>query len=119
MHLLFGGDDTTSSTVSFLLYELARHPDLLSRVVSEMAQVLGSRAPTAAERATPQGAYIPLGGGQRVCIGKRFGQLMVKAVACAVLRRFGLELVPGYRMEVSKVPTFSPEGGLPMAVQAR
>jgi cytochrome P450 len=54
-----------------------------------------------------------------VCIGKRFGQLMVKAVACRLLRRFRCELVPGYRMQISKVPTLSPEGGLPMAVRTR
>jgi retinoid hydroxylase len=194
MHLLFGGHDTTSSTTSFLLFELARNPDVLAGVVAELDDVLGERAPSVedlleglpylsavmdetlrlyppvwfgprmsvkpfefggyripagvhvihsswvshrlpevfpeperfvperftpeARRALPPGAYIPFGGGQRICIGKRFGQLMVKAIASTVLRRFRVELVPGYRMRVSKVPTLSPEGGLPMVIGA-
>jgi len=49
MTLLFAGHDTSTSTVSFMLYELARHPAVLDRLVAEQDRVLGSRAPTAAE----------------------------------------------------------------------
>jgi len=50
MTLLFAGHDTTTSTVSFLLYELARHPAVLARVLAEQDRVLpGGRRPTAAE----------------------------------------------------------------------
>ena len=30
--------------------------------------------------ALPRGAYVPFGGGSRICIGKRFGQTEVKLV---------------------------------------
>jgi cytochrome P450 len=195
MHLLFGGHDTTSSTVSFLAYELGRHPDVLERVLGELDTVLAGRAPTAeqllndlpylsmaidetlrlyppvwfgprmsvrefsfggytipagvhvihsswvsqrlpevfpnpeafiperfapeARRELPQGAYIPFGGGQRVCIGKRFGQLTVKAVAATVLQRFTFEPAAGYELRISKVPTLSPAGGLPVLIRGR
>jgi cytochrome P450 len=195
MHLLFGGHDTTSSTLSFLIYELSRHPDVLQRVLEEQDRVLGGRTPTAEEllnglpylsmvvdetlrlyppvwfgprmsvkpfefqghrvpagvhvihsswvshrlpevfpnpeafiperfspesrRELPNGAYIPFGGGQRICIGKRFGQLVVKAVASAVVARFGCELAPGYELRIGKLPTLSPEGGMPVRVRAR
>lgn len=50
MTLLFAGHDTTTSTVSFLLYELARHPAVLARVLAEQDRVLpGGRRPTPAE----------------------------------------------------------------------
>lgn len=50
MTLLFAGHDTTTSTVSFLLYELARHPAVLARILAEQDRVLpGGRRPTAAE----------------------------------------------------------------------
>ncbi|MBV9309671.1 MAG: cytochrome P450, partial [Solirubrobacterales bacterium] len=49
MHLLFGGHDTTSSTLSFLFYELARHPKVMERVVGEIFSVLGDRAPSASD----------------------------------------------------------------------
>jgi cytochrome P450 len=70
-----------------------------------------------ARRELPSGAYIPFGGGQRICIGKRFGQLMTKAVATTVLQRFRCELAPGYQLTVAKLPTLSPEGGLPMVMR--
>ena len=49
MTLLFAGHDTSTSTVSFLLYELARHPAALAKVLAEQDRVLGDRPPTAAE----------------------------------------------------------------------
>jgi cytochrome P450 len=195
MHLLFGGHDTSSSTVSFLFYELARNPSVLSRLLAELDQTLGGRPPTVAdlveslpylqtvidetlrlyppvwfgprravssfsfggytvpagthiihsawvshhlpdvfpnpeafipERFVPEakaarrpGAYIPFGAGSRICIGKRFGQLVVGAVAATVLQRFTCELTAGYELRVAKVPTLSPEGGLTVTLRAR
>ncbi|MBX5469365.1 MAG: cytochrome P450 [Thermoleophilaceae bacterium] len=49
MTLLFAGHDTTTSTVTFLFYELARHPQVLQRLLDEQDRVLGGRLPTAAE----------------------------------------------------------------------
>ena len=46
----------------------------------------------------PKGAYVPFGGGSRTCIGMRFGQMEVKAIAALLLQRFRLELVPGRTM---------------------
>ena len=49
MTLLFAGHDTSTSTISFLLYELARHPAALAKLLEEQERVLGDRMPTAAE----------------------------------------------------------------------
>jgi len=49
MTLLFAGHDTSTSTISFMLYELARHPAVLARLLDEQDRVLGGRAPTAPE----------------------------------------------------------------------
>lgn len=193
--LMFAGHDTTTSTVSFLLYELARHPAELEALVAEQDDVLGGASPDAArlerelprlemvmdetlrlyppawigprraiedfefaghtvkagsyvmycswashrlpqvfpdpeafvperftkerKSALPRGAYIPFGGGSRICIGKRFGQTEVKAIATAILQRFRLELIPGRTMHVRQMPTLSPEGGLEMVVRER
>jgi cytochrome P450 len=57
------------------------------------------------------------GGGQRICIGKPFGQLVVKATAVMILQRFRCELRAGYELRLAKVPTLSPEGELPMLVR--
>ena len=70
-------------------------------------------------RRLPAGAYIPVGGGQRICIGKRFGQLVVKAVAATLLREFTCSPTPGFELHVAKLPTLSPENGLPMLLATR
>ena len=195
MTLMFAGHDTSTSTLTFLVYELARHPEALARLVSEQDEVLDGSAPTPGrlekglpylemvvdetlrlyppawigprravrefefaghhvpadayvnysswashrlpeifpdpeafiperferERKTalPRGAYIPFGGGRRICIGKRFGQTEVKLVATMLLQRLRLELLPGRTMTVRQMPTLSPKGGLPVRVRPR
>jgi cytochrome P450 len=46
MTLLFAGHDTTTSTVSFMLYELARHPAALAKLFKEQDEVLDGEPPT-------------------------------------------------------------------------
>jgi cytochrome P450 len=73
-----------------------------------------------AKAALPKGAYVPFGGGSRTCIGMRFGQLEVKAIAAAILRRFRPELAePQRELSIRQMPTLSPRGGLPVVVRAR
>jgi cytochrome P450 len=47
MTLLFAGHDTTTSTIAFMFYELARHPDVVARLIAEQdAQLAGNALPT-------------------------------------------------------------------------
>ena len=45
--LLFAGHDTTTSTVTFLFYELLQAPEALARVTDELDRELGGATPTA------------------------------------------------------------------------
>jgi cytochrome P450 len=195
MTLMFAGHDTATSTLTFMLHELSRHPEVLAKLCEEQDRLLGGEPPTVdqferempylemvvdevlrlyppawigprravrefefggytvpkdayvnycswashrlpgvfpdpeafiPERFTrerkaqlPRGAYIPFGGGQRVCIGKRFGQTEVKLVATMVLQRLRLEALPGRTMAIRQMPTLSPVGGLRMRVCPR
>ncbi len=195
MTLMFAGHDTSTSTLTFMMHELARHPDVVERLCEEQDRVLGAAAPTvdqlerempyldmvldevlrlyppawigprravrdfefggytvprdayvnycswASHRipeffpepeafiperftrerkaALPRGAYVPFGGGQRICIGKRFGQTEVKLVATMLLQRLRLDALPGRTMTVRQMPTLSPKGGLQMRVLSR
>jgi cytochrome P450 len=49
MTLLFAGHDTTTSTISFMFYELARHPAVLSRLLAEQRELLADGAPDASQ----------------------------------------------------------------------
>ncbi len=196
MTLLFAGHDTTTSTVSFMFYELARHPHVLERLLAEQDAILDGGRPTisqlvsgelpelemvldetlrkyppawvgprrsieqfefeghvvparafvnycswashhlpdvfaepeefrpdrfapAAKAALPKGAYVPFGGGSRTCIGMRFGQLEVRAIATLILARCTLSLRGDYTLRIRQMPTISPKGGLPMIVGPR
>jgi len=194
MTLMFAGHDTSTSTLSFMMHELARHPDVAERLCEEQDRVLGGKPPSvdsleempyldmvldevlrlyppawigprravrdfefggysipkgayvnycswASHRipevfpdpeafiperftrerkaALPRGAYVPFGAGQRICIGKRFGQTEVKLVATMLLQRLRLDALPGRTMTVRQMPTLSPRGGLQMRVLSR
>jgi cytochrome P450 len=49
MTLLFAGHDTTTSTVSFMLYELARHPEVRARLLAEQDAELAGGPPAASQ----------------------------------------------------------------------
>jgi cytochrome P450 len=195
MTLMFAGHDTSTSTLTFLAYELARHPHVLARLQAEQDEVLGGSLPTPGQlfgdlpyldmvldetlrlyppawvgprravrdfefgghqvpagahvnycswashrlpdvfpepeafiperfererkAALPRGAYVPFGGGSRICIGKRFGQTEVKLVATMLVQRLRLENLPGRTMTIRQMPTLSPDGGLKMRVRDR
>jgi cytochrome P450 len=175
MTLLFAGHDTSTSTVTFMFYELAHNPaemppdeERLDMVLDETLrmyppawigprrsvddfELCGVKVPGGvmvnycswashhlasvfpepfrfrpdrfapeAKAALPKGAYVPFGGGSRTCIGMRFGQLEIKAIARAILSRFRLELAePERRVSIRQMPTLSPRGGLPVVVRAQ
>jgi len=195
MTLMFAGHDTSTSTLTFMMHELARHPDVVEKLQAEQDRVLGDAPPDieklerempyldmvldevlrlyppawigprravrdfefgghsvrrgayvnycswASHRipevfpdpeafiperftrerkaALPRGAYVPFGGGRRICIGKRFGQTEVKLVATMLLQRLRLDAMPGRTMTVRQMPTLSPRGGLRMRVLSR
>ncbi|MBS1887803.1 MAG: cytochrome P450 [Actinobacteria bacterium] len=193
--LMFAGHDTSTSTVTFALWELAHHPEALARLTEEQDRVLGGAPPTidqlerelpyldmvvdevlrlyppawigprravrdfewggsrvprgayvnycswASHRlpevfpepeafvperftrerkaALPRGAYVPFGGGKRICIGKRFGLIEVKLVTTMLLQRLRPDALPGRTMTVRQMPTLSPRGGLKMRLRNR
>jgi cytochrome P450 len=49
MTLIFAGHDTSTSTLSFMLYELSRNPEPLARLQAELDRVLGGAVPTPAQ----------------------------------------------------------------------
>jgi cytochrome P450 len=49
MTLLFAGHDTTTSTVAFMFYELARQPHIAARMQAEQDRLLAGQPPTAAQ----------------------------------------------------------------------
>ncbi|HEV7585562.1 MAG TPA: cytochrome P450 [Solirubrobacteraceae bacterium] len=49
MTLLFAGHDTATSTISFMFYELARHPQIVARLLAEQDRELAAGRPEASQ----------------------------------------------------------------------
>ena len=71
------------------------------------------------EAALPRGAYVPFGGGSRMCLGKRFGEYELRALAAVLLGRLRLEPLSSQPPRVVTTPTLGPKGGLRFVVRAR
>ncbi|MDW8469648.1 MAG: cytochrome P450 [Burkholderiales bacterium] len=71
------------------------------------------------ERARPRYAYLPFGGGPRICIGNAFAMMEHAIVLGAIARRWRLEAIPGREVATEPRITLRPRGGLPMRVRAR
>jgi cytochrome P450 len=71
------------------------------------------------ERALPKYAYMPFGGGPRVCIGNGFALMEAHLIVAAVTRRFRLRLQPGVKEDLNAQITLSNHGGMPVVVEQR
>jgi cytochrome P450 len=71
------------------------------------------------ERARHRMAYIPFGGGPRLCIGNGFAMMEATLVLAAVAQRYRLTLVSGSDVRAEPTVTLRPRHGLTMRVHAR
>ena len=71
------------------------------------------------ERALPRFAYMPFGGGPRVCIGNGFALMEAHLIVAAVAQRYRLRLRPGHPIDLNAQITLSNHGGMPMTLEQR
>jgi cytochrome P450 len=64
----------------------------------------------------PSYAYLPFGGGQRLCLGSHLAMLEARVIVSRVLQRFRLEIMPGFSVEPMPGITLRPRHGLLMTV---
>jgi cytochrome P450 len=112
----FGGHDIPAGLpVAYSSYVSHRLP----HVFADPHTFRPDRMAPEAKAALPRGAYVPFGAGSRICLGMRFGQAEILAIARRILGDFRLELEPGFRLEIRQTPTLGPRRGMPMRVGAR
>jgi cytochrome P450 len=75
-------------------------------------------APERAE-ARPRYAYLPFGGGPRICIGAGFAMQEALIILAMLAQRWRFALAPGAAVEPVGFITLRPKGGLPMVMERR
>src|SRR5215472_4626257 len=86
----------------------------LRRKSAYLSAFAGSR-----EERIPRYAYLPFGGGPRVCIGNAFAMMEARLILAMVAGRYRLTLEPDQRVEPMQVITVKPRGPVRMRVKQR
>jgi cytochrome P450 len=64
----------------------------------------------------PDFAYLPFGGGPRICIGNGFATTEAQLVVATIAKRYRLRLVPGHPVELHPLITLRPRHGIRMTL---
>lgn len=83
----------------------------------EPEQFIPERFTPEAEAQLPKYAYLPFGGGPRVCIGNQFALMEGQLILATLAQRVRFELAPGQRIEPEPLVTLRPRGGIRMVVR--
>ncbi|HET9875096.1 MAG TPA: cytochrome P450, partial [Mycobacterium sp.] len=65
-----------------------------------------------ADKDRPRSAYLPFGGGRRICIGQSFALMEMVLMAAIMSQRFTFDLTPGYPVELEATMTLRPKRGV-------
>ncbi len=92
-------------------YTIQRHPDFWDEPDAFRPERFDDEGSS-----RPRFAYIPFGGGPRLCIGNNFALIEAQLTLAAVAQRFRLALLPERPVEMDALVTLRPKHGLPMRV---
>jgi cytochrome P450 len=71
------------------------------------------------EERIPRYAYLPFGGGPRVCIGNGFAMMEARLILATVAQRYRLSLEPGQDIRPVQLVTLRPNGPVRMRLERR
>jgi len=70
-------------------------------------------------KSIPSYAYLPFGGGPRLCIGQQFAWVEMQLALFHLIRHFNFNLKKGHKIELSPMITLRSKYGMPMSVKLR
>jgi len=72
-----------------------------------------------AEKALTKGAYLPFGGGERICIGNHFALMEAQLILAVLAQRLTFSLARDPHVQPEPLVTLRPKGGLAVRVRRR
>lgn len=116
-HVELGGVTLPAGTmVAFSRYALHRHSDYWTNPEAFDPQRF---EPGKEENPRSTYAYIPFGGGPRVCVGVHFAMQELVVLLAMLARRWRIQVDSSHRHKVSALLTMRPQHGLPVQVTQR
>ena len=103
------------SGVQICIYCAHRHPGIWEQPDT----FLPERWADESIHALPKYAYIPFGGGPRICIGNSFATMEAKLLLATMAQRYRLHLIEGLKIVPQPFITMFPRDGLPMEIEER
>ena len=67
----------------------------------------------------PTYAYLPFGGGPRLCIGNNFAMMEMQLVVTHLIQRYDFELVKEHAVKIKPMITLRPKDGIMMKIKKR
>ena len=103
------------SGVQIVIYCVHRHPEIWDKPNDFVPE----RWAEDSINEIPKYAYLPFGGGPRICIGNGFATMEANLLLATIARRFRLSLIDGVEIVPRPFITMFPRDGLPMRVEKR
>lgn len=66
----------------------------------------------------PRFAYLPFGGGQRLCIGQRMALMQIQIAVAMIAQRFRIHPLPGASLRCATVISLRPVDGIPITLHS-
>jgi cytochrome P450 len=108
-------DVPKGTIVNIFTYVTHRHPDWWENPDTFDPE----RFTPEREKAIPRYAYLPFGGGPRVCMGVSFAMMEARLILATLAQQYRLSLVPGMPVKPDAKITLRPKPGLSMRVERR
>jgi len=110
-----GYDVPKGSLVTVIMYALHRDP----RFFDDPERFNPDRFRPGWDDRIPRYAYLPFGGGPRVCIGNGFAMIEARLILATLAQRYRLTMEPGQQVVPMQLVTVRPKHGIRMRLTAR